>query len=47
MQRESERFCLPAGTSLAQAINIIVKDVAFNIGFVCYVALFFNIHVMW
>ena len=47
MQYESDKFCLPAGTSLAQAISIVVKDVAFSISCVWYVALLFNIHVLW
>ena len=46
MQNESDKFCLAAGTSLAEAINVSVKDV-FSISFVWYVALFFNIYVSW
>jgi len=42
MQHESDKFCLPAGTSLAQAINVVIKDDAFSVSCVWYVALFFN-----
>ena len=47
MQHESDKFCLPAGTYLPEGVNITVKDVAFSIRCVWYVALLLNIYVLW